>query len=158
MVMPHVVIAFPDKYLELWLAYHYKHLPNLSTGIEYTPADLCFWKNKTVPKKLQRLRGHGTLPGFCCKWANTSYDFAMARLDNTHLALQNTHLTLQTHIWFFKHTFGCSKHTFGTDTDTDTDLDLSISRPPTRSLGCPHTSPTTRKGTASRTPTAPGVR
>ena len=44
------------------------------------------------------------------------------------------------------------------DPDPDPDLDLSISRRPTRSLGCPHTPLTTRKGTASRTPTAPGVR
>ena len=101
LVMPHVVVRFPDKYLHLFLARHYKNLPDLSAGIQYTPDDLCFWKNKDVLKKIQKFAAHGTLPGFCCKWANTSYDFAMARLENTHLSFQ-------THIWLFKHTFGFS--------------------------------------------------
>ena len=113
--MSHLVVRYPDKYLDMWLDYQYTRLPDLSAGIEYTPDDLCFWRNKDVHKSIQRMSPHGTLSGFCGKWANTSYDFAMARLSfqNTHLVFK-THIWLfKTHIWLSKHTFGFQKHTFG---------------------------------------------
>ena len=81
MVLPHVVVRFPDKYLDLFLQYHFNHLPDLSGAIEYTPKDLSFWKNTKNARNLKTalLKESTTMRGLCGKWLNTSQDFAMAR-------------------------------------------------------------------------------